>query len=89
MAKFMYLYYHHKLPQNFDQYIKTSRSHQIYVTRSITNKCFYLQRQNLSYGQYSCSFKGIKIWNKIHLDLKILSYQLFGQKLEKNYYKLQ
>ena len=41
MAKFMYLYYHHKLSQNFDQYIKPAATHHKYVTRSITNKTFY------------------------------------------------
>ena len=42
MAKFMYLYYHHRLPQNFEQYIKPAATHHKYVTRSITNKSFYL-----------------------------------------------
>ena len=83
MAKFMHLYYHHKLPQNFDQYIKSAATHHKYVTRSITNKSFNLQRQNLSYGQCSCNFSGVKIWNKISLVLKMLSYQLFGKKLKK------
>ena len=59
MAKLMHLYYYHNLPQNFDQYIKsTATDHHKYVTRSITNKSFYLRRQNLSYGQSSGSFNG-------------------------------
>ena len=58
-------------------------THHRYVTRSIKNKSFYLQKQNLSYGQCSCSFNGIKIGNKIPLDLKMLSYQLFDKKLKK------
>ena len=40
MAKFMYLYYHHQLPQNFDQYIESAESHHNYVIRLITNKSF-------------------------------------------------
>ena len=76
MAKFMYLYYHYKLPRNFDQYIKSAATNHKYVrpTTSIAKKRFNLERQNLLYGQCSCSFNGAKIWNKIPLDLKMLSY---------------
>ena len=56
MVKFMYLFHHHKPSQNYDQHIKSAGNHHKYVIRSITNKSFYLQRQNLSFGQSSYSF---------------------------------
>ena len=65
-----------------NQYIKSAATHK-YVSRLITNKSFYLQKQNLSYGQCSYSFNEVKIWNKIPLDLKMVSHQLFDKKLKK------
>ena len=56
--------------------------HYKYGIRSVTNKSFYLQRQNLSYGQCSYSFNGVKIWDKIPLNLKILHHQLFVKKMK-------
>ena len=37
LAKFMYLYDHNRLPENFNNYFKSAKNHHSYTTRSISN----------------------------------------------------
>ena len=42
IAKFMYLFHHYKIPENFNSYFKTASHQHTHLTRSITNKNYFL-----------------------------------------------
>ena len=67
IAKFMHSFYHKKIPENFNSYFRTASQQHTHLTRSITNKNYFLKRVNTKYGQSSFNFYGVKIWNKIPL----------------------
>ena len=77
IAKFMHSFHHNKIPGNFNSYFRTLSQQQAHLTRSITNKNYFLKRVNTKYGQFSFNFHGVKIWNKIPLLNKSLSCHSF------------
>ena len=81
-AKFMHLYYHKHLPENFNQYFKSASKHHSYSTRSISNQNYYQERYNLTFTQSSCCYNGVKIWNKIPLSIKKLTFFSFNKKMK-------
>ena len=82
IAKFMYSYYHSKLPENFDNYFKYASKLHDYNTRSITADNFYLERAKTRNGQRSCSYIGVKIWNKISPTFKQLPKYSFSKQIK-------
>ena len=88
LAKFMYLYHHNRLPENFNHYFKSAKNHHSYTTRSISNQNYYLERLNFHCSQTSCNFTGVKLWNKIPFELKNLSKPLFCKQFKNNLLKL-
>ena len=77
IAKFMHSFHHNKIPENFNSYFRTASQQHTHLTRSITNKNYFLKRVNTKYGQSSFNFHGVKIWNKIPLLNKSLSWHSF------------
>ena len=61
ITKFMHLLHHNKLPENFYSYFRTASHQHTHLTRSITNKKYFLKRVNSKYGLSSFNFYGIKI----------------------------
>ena len=88
LAKFMYLYHHNRLPENFNHYFKSAKNHYSYTTRSVNNQNCNLERLNLHCSQTSCNFTGVKLWHKIPLELKKLSKPLFCKQFKNNLLKL-
>ena len=82
IAKFMYSYYHSMLPENFDNYFKYASKHHDYKTRSIAANNFYLERAKTRNGQRSCSYIGVKIWNKISPTFKQLPKYSFSKQIK-------
>ena len=82
IAKFMHLYYNKHLPENFDHYFKSAGNHHSYSTRSISNQNYYQERYNLTFSQSSCSYNGVKVWNKIPLAMKKLTFSSFNKKMK-------
>ena len=82
IAKFMYSYYHSKLPKNFDNYFKYAGKHHDYKTRSITADNFYLERAKTRNGQRSCSYIGVKIGNNISPTFKQLPKYSFSKQIK-------
>ena len=83
IAKFMHLHYNKHLPENFDHYFKSASNHHSYSTRSISNQNYYQERYNLTFSQSSCSYNGVKVWNKIPLAIKKLTFSSFNKKMKK------
>ena len=44
IAKYMHSFHHNKLPQNFNSYFRTASHQHTHLTRSITNKNYFLKR---------------------------------------------
>ena len=84
IAKFMHSYDHCKLPKNFDNYFKNASNHHKYNTRSIVNDNYYVERANTRKGQRSCSYIGVKIWNKLLPTIKQLSKYSFSKHIKKS-----
>ena len=82
IAKFMHLYNNKHLSKNFDHYFKSAGNHHSYSTRSISNQNYYQERYNLTFSQSSCSYNGVKVWNKIPLAMKKTNIFLLQQKDE-------
>ena len=71
MAKFMHYFHHKRLPSVFKDYFKYLSLQHHHITRSISNKNLYLRRIKMHRGQTSFSYNGIKIWNKIPINIKL------------------
>ena len=82
IAKFMYSFYHSKLPENFDNYFKYASKLHDYKTRSIIPNNFYLERGNTRNGQRSCSYIGVKIWNNISPTFEQLPKYSFSKQVK-------
>ena len=78
----MHLYYNKHLPENFDHCFKSAGNHHSYSTRSIFNQNYYQERYNLTFSQSSCSYSGVKAWNKIPLAMKKLTFSSFNKKMK-------
>ena len=72
MAKFMHSFHHKRLPSVFNNYFKYLSLQHHHITRFISNKNLYFQRMKTHRGQTSFSYNGIKIWNKIPINIKLL-----------------
>ena len=84
VARFMHSFYHRMLPENFDNYFKSGSTQHSYNTRSITSEGYYLERVVTKSGQLSCIYAGVKIWNKIPLDIKKLSKRSFCRYIKRS-----
>ena len=84
VAKFMHSFYHCMLPENFDNYFKSGSTQHSYNTRSITSEGYYLERVVTKSGQLSCIYAGVKIWNKIPLDIKKLFKRSFCRYIKRS-----
>ena len=70
IAKFMYSFHHRMLPKNFDNYFESGNTQHSHNTISIPSDGYYLERAIMKSGQLSCIYAGVKICNKISLDIK-------------------
>jgi len=84
MAKFMYSFHNNFLPENFKNYFQTASNHHDHYTRSIAKNNFYLKRTNTRCGQQCFSYSGVKIWNKIQINLKHLNRFLFSKNIKES-----
>ena len=76
-AEFMHSFYRCMLPENFDTFFRSSNAQHSYNTRSITSDGYYQETVSTKSGQLSCIYAGVKIWNKIPLDIKKASKHTF------------
>ena len=79
MAKFMHSFHYKRLPSEFVDYFKYLSLQHLHITRSISNKNLNLQRMKTHCGLTSFYYNGIKIWNKIPINIKLLSKYSFNR----------
>ena len=80
MVLFMYSYFNDKLPSYFTNYYKLNEKLHSYNTRTASN--IYIDYKRKNYGKFSLKFRGARIWNKLHKDLKIFKlYTLFKKSI--------
>ena len=84
IAEFMHSYYHCKLFENFDNLFKNASNHSKYITRSIVNDNYYVERANTRKRQRSCSYIGEKIWNKLLPTIEQLTKYSFSKHIKKS-----
>ena len=91
VGKFMHSFHHHTLPESFQSYFTPTTQEDVlgksshkYVTRSVTNKNYFIKRVNTQSGQSSCTYTtGAKIWNDISQNLKLMSKYRFAKEFKK------
>ena len=79
----MFLYHYSCLPITFDNYFVTSANVHNYPTRSYHSLKYYIPKYRLVRLQKLFKYIGVKIWNNIDLNIKLLSFNKF----QKNYKK--
>ena len=79
IAKFMHSYYQCKLPENIDNCFKNASNHHKYNIKLIVNNNYYVERANTQKRQWSCSYIGVKIWNKLLPTIKQLTKYSFSK----------
>jgi len=84
IVKFMHSFLYNFLPENFENYFQTVSNHYDHYTRFIAKNNFYLKRTNTRCGQQCFSYSGVKIWNKISINLKHLNTFLFSNDIKKS-----
>ena len=70
IAKFMHCFYHGLLPENFNNHFKSANTQHSHNTRTAALDGYYLERVNTKSGQLSCIYEGVKVRNKIPIELK-------------------
>ena len=84
IAKFMHSFYHGMHPVNFLNFFKSSKTQHSYNTRTTASDGYYLERAYTKRRQLSCTYEGVKIWNKLPLDAKKLSKRIFCKRIKKS-----
>ena len=65
IEKFMHSFYHCMLPVNFYNFFKSAKTQHSYNTRTTASDGYCLERAYTKRGQLSCTYEGVKIWNKL------------------------
>ena len=83
IAKLMFLYHYSRLPIMFNNYFLTSAAVNNYYTRSYHSLKYYIPKYRLVRLQKSFNYTGVKIWNNIDLNTKLLSFNKFKENYKK------
>ena len=82
VGKFIHSFHHQTLPESFQSYFTPTNTSYKYVTRSVTNKNYFIKRVNTQCGQSACTYIGAKIWY-ISQNLKLMSKYRFTKEFKK------
>ena len=83
MAKQMFLYHYSRLPITFDNYFVTFAAVYNYSTRSYHCLKYYIPKYRLVRLQKLFKYIGVKIWDNIDLNIKLLSFNKFKENYKK------
>lgn len=85
ISMFMFKFFNKLLPSAFDDFfVPTSRVHN-YSTRLSSSNAYSLPRVRTNYGKFNIRFSGVKIWNSLESELKLLSIGAFKARLKSNF----
>ena len=79
----MFLYHYSRLPITFDNYFVTSAVVHNYSNKSYHSLKYYIPKYRLVRLQTSFKYIGVKIWNNIDLNIKLLSLNKFKENYKK------
>ena len=70
------------LPTVFDTYFRPISTIHNYRTRLSSKDAFSLPRVRTNYGIFNIRFSGVKVWNALEPDIKLLSMSAFKARLK-------
>ena len=79
----MFLYHYSRLPITFYNYFVTSAAVHNYSTRSNHSLKYYIPKYRLVRLQKLFKYIGVKIWNNIDLNIKLLLFYKFKENCKK------
>ena len=77
IALFMYDYYTDKLPRAFSGFFEKVNNRHNYNTRLAASESYSLSLVRTKYGKFSLRFIGVKVWNSLNENYKLLSKRSF------------
>ena len=81
----MFLYHYSCLPIKFDNYFVTAAPVHNYSIRSYHSLKYYIPKYKLARLKKFFLNIGVKIWNNIDLNIKLLSFNKFKENYKNNY----
>ena len=73
----MYDYYTDRLPRAFSGFFEKVNKRHNYNTRLAARESYSLPLIRTKYGQFSLRFIGVKVWNSLNENYKLLSKKSF------------
>ena len=80
----MFKFHNKLLPTVFDTYFHPISTIHNYRTRLSSKDAFSLPRVRTNYGIFNICFSGVKVWNALKPDIKLLSMSIFKARLKSN-----
>ena len=78
IPKLMHCFHHKKLPSAFNNCYKYPSLQHNHITRSNSIENLYFQQMKMHQGEISFFYNRIKMWNKISINIKLLSKYSFN-----------
>ena len=82
ISLFMFKFHKILLPTVFDTYFRPISTIHNYRTRPSSKDAFSLPRVRTNYGIFNIRFSGVKVWNALEPDIKLLSMSAFKARLK-------
>ena len=82
ISLFMFKFHKKLLPTVFDTYFRPISTIHNYRTRLSSKDAFSLPRVRTNYGIFNIRFSGVKVWNALEPDIKLLSMSAFKARLK-------
>ena len=82
ISLFMFKFHKELLPTVFDTYFHSINTIHNYRTRLSSKDAFSLPRVRTNYGIFNIRFSGVKVWNALEPDIKLLSMSAFKARLK-------
>ena len=83
-AKFMFKFKNKKLPKSFEDFFRTSQTHERYPLRNRQNNDFECEWGKTAHGMKRLQYEGVQLWNSIAPDIRnILNLKEFSGKYTK------
>ena len=82
LAVFMYKFHNQLLPSVFDTFLNPVGNIHCYNTRLSSRMTYAIPKARTNYGILNIRFQGVKVWNDISDDIKLLPLKRFKNKLK-------
>ena len=82
ISLFMFKFHNKLLHTVFDTYFRPINTIHNYRTRLSSRDTFSLPRVRTNYGVFNIRFSGVKVWNSLERDIKLLSMSAFKARIK-------